>query len=64
MLKLEGEVTCLKTFSADEVRPGPEAGSYLRLIDFMYHSTLGLRVIKKKKSTLNPNHTAGPEGVS
>jgi len=26
-----------------------EAGSYLRLIDFLYHSTLGLRVIKKKK---------------
>jgi len=22
---------------------------YLRLIDFVYHSTLGLRVIKKKK---------------
>ena len=29
---------------------GSEAGSYLRLIDFVYHSTLGLRVIKKKKS--------------
>jgi len=28
---------------------GSEAGSYLRLIDFVYHSTLGLRVIKKKK---------------
>ena len=27
---------------------GPEADSYLRLIDFVYHSTLGLRVIKKK----------------
>ena len=26
-----------------------EAGSYLRLIDFVYHSTLDLRVIKKKK---------------
>jgi hypothetical protein len=26
-----------------------EAGSYLRLIDFVYHSTLGLRVIKKRK---------------
>jgi len=25
-----------------------EAGSYLKLIDFVYHSTLGLRVIKKK----------------
>jgi len=29
---------------------GSEAGSYLRLIDFVYHSTLGLRVIKKKTS--------------
>ena len=26
---------------------GSEAGSYLRLIDCVYHSTLGLRVIKK-----------------
>jgi len=29
---------------------GSEAGSYLSLIDFLYHSTLGLRVIEKKKS--------------
>jgi len=29
---------------------GSEAGSHLRLIDFVYHSTLGLRVIKKKTS--------------
>jgi len=29
---------------------GPEAGSYLRRIDFVYHSTRGLRVIKKKKT--------------
>ena len=28
---------------------GPETGSYLRLIDFVYHSTLGLTVIIKKK---------------
>ena len=27
------------------------AGSYLRLIDFVYHSTLGLRVIKKKRKS-------------
>jgi len=32
-----------------EMCSGSEAGSYLRLIDFVYHSTLGLRVIKKKK---------------
>ena len=29
---------------------GSEAGSYLRLIDFVSHSTLGFRVIKKKRS--------------
>ena len=27
-----------------------EAGSYSRLIDFVYPSTVGLRVIKKKKN--------------
>ena len=31
---------------------GCEAGSYLRLIDFVYHSTLGLRVIKRKRERL------------
>ena len=31
------------------VYSGSEAGSCLRLIDFVYHSTVGLRVIKKKK---------------
>ena len=28
-----------------------EAGSCLRLIDFVYHSTLGSRVMKKRKKT-------------
>ena len=28
-----------------------EAGSYSRLIYFVYHSTLGLRAIKKKEET-------------
>jgi len=32
-----------------EMCSGSEAGSYLRLIDFVYHSTLGLSVIKKKR---------------
>jgi len=32
-----------------EMCSGFEAGSYLRLTDFVYHSTLGLRVIKKNK---------------
>ena len=33
-----------------EMCSGSEAGSYLRLIDFMCHSTLGLRVIKREES--------------
>jgi len=32
-----------------EMCSGSDAGSYLSLIDFVYHSTLGLRVIKKEK---------------
>ena len=32
-----------------EMCSGSEEGSYSRLIDCVYHSTLGLRVIKKKK---------------
>ena len=32
-----------------EMCSGSEAGSYLRLIDFVYHSTLGSRVTKKKR---------------
>ena len=32
-----------------EMCSGSEAGSYLRLIDFVYHSTLDLIVIKKKR---------------
>ena len=28
---------------------GSEAGSHLRLIDFVHHSTIGLRVLKEKK---------------
>ena len=31
---------------------GLEAGSYLRFIDFVYQSTLVLRVIKKRRRTL------------
>ena len=34
-----------------EMCSGSEAGSYLRLIDLVHHSTLGLRVINKKGRT-------------
>ena len=33
-----------------EMCSGSEAGSYLRLIDFLYHSTLGLRVIQLSRA--------------
>ena len=39
-----------------EMYSGSEAGSYLRLIDFEYHSTLGLRVIMKKRSLGSKAH--------
>jgi len=35
-----------------EMCSGSEAGSYLRLIDFVFHSTLGLRVIKKREKSV------------
>ena len=38
---------------------GSEAGSYLRLVDFVYHSTLGLRVIKKKEREVDGSGEAG-----
>jgi len=39
-----------------EMCSGSEAGTYLRLIDVVYHSTPGLRVIKKKKRSMRtPN---------
>jgi len=31
---------------------GSEAGSYLRLVDFVYHSTLGLRVITREREVV------------
>jgi len=38
---------------------GSEEGSYLRLIDLVYHSALGLRVIKKKKKYLHEDDAGG-----
>ena len=35
---------------------GSEAGSYFRLIDFVYHSTLSLREIKKKSFGRTAGH--------
>jgi len=45
--------TQLKKNYFTEMCSGSEEGTYFRLIDFVYHSTLGLRVIKKKKSCIH-----------
>ena len=42
-----------------EMCSGSEAGSYLRLIDFVYHSTLGLGVIQKKRSSRGAGAAGG-----
>ena len=39
---------CLENNYFTEMCSGSEEGSYLRLIDFVYLSTLGLRLIKKR----------------
>jgi len=41
--------------SFSEMCSGSEAGSYLRLIDFVYHSTLHLRVIKQRRCPFRPD---------
>jgi len=38
---------------------GSEEGSCLRLIDFFYHSTLGLRVIKREEEWLGASEPTG-----
>jgi len=43
-----------------EMCSGSEAGSYVRLADFLYHSTLGLRVIKKKRSSMASSREQEP----
>ena len=35
-----------------EMCSGSEAGSHLRFIDYVYHSTLGLRVMKKRREKI------------
>jgi len=44
-----------------EMCSGSEAGSYLRLIDFGYHSTLGLREIKKEEKKQRREGPSSPE---
>ena len=61
------DITCLKvrrvmSESTSHVCSGSKAGSVLRLIDFVCHSTLGLRVTKKKKSDLFESE-AGDVGI-
>jgi len=42
---------------------GSESGSYFRLIDFVYHTTLGLSVIKKKKKKKRDRPVCVPPAV-
>jgi len=44
-----------------EMCSGSEAGSYAMLIDFVYHSTLGFRVIKKKGAITHLNRSSSPK---
>ena len=46
-----------------EMCSGSEAGLCLRLIDFVYHSTLGLRVITKKRHPHAPDRIRLPPGT-
>ena len=41
---------------ANHISSVDEAGSYLRLTDFVYHSTRGLRVIKSRRRWWKANH--------
>ena len=47
-----------------KVCSGSEAGSCSRLIDYVYHSTLGSRVKKKKKKEDSGDELRGSELVS
>ena len=42
---------------------GSEAGSYLRLIDFVYHSTQDLRVIQKRRRLRHDKYVDGETGL-
>ena len=43
------------------MRSGFEAGSYLRLIDFVYHSAVGMPVIREKKEDVTLQYPSRPE---
>ena len=45
------------------MRSDSEAGSYIRLMDFVYHSALGLRVIKTKKKAVRSPASGAPPGL-
>ena len=50
--------------TTEEMCSGSEAGSHLRCIDFVYHSTLGLRVNKKQKKKEGTLRAAGSFSAS
>ena len=52
MFPLRSEADQFENKYFAEMCSGSEAGSYVRLMDFVYHSTLGVRVITKKEGDL------------
>ena len=60
-LKMEQMLVCCKMrLVRGRTLPTFEQMAYLRLIDFVYHSTRGLRVIKKRRR-LSRWHARGQE---
>ena len=55
-------VRTLRTTTSQKYAAVPTTGSYVRRIDFVYHSTLGLRVIQKKKKVRTLSTEARGEG--
>jgi len=51
--------SCFENNYFTEMSSGSEAGSYIKLINFVYHSTLGLRVLKEKKKVPGVMGAAG-----
>ena len=49
LLTMDARISQFENAYFTETCSGSEAGSYFRLIDFVDHSTLGSRVMKKKK---------------
>jgi hypothetical protein len=52
------------TYINTEIFSGSEAGSYLRRIDFVYHSTLGVRVSEKRRKKCKGRQAPPESGLA